>query len=291
MTDPQNNQTTGCCGPLATAPRPPASGSERSTHAQVREAYAKAADTPTDGSEALAQQAARAVGYSATDVSEAGSNANLGLACGNPQAIAQIQPGEVVLDLGSGAGFDALIAAPKLGDSGRFIGVDMTPAMLERARTNVANAGFARIAEFREGLIEQLPVVSGSVDLVISNCVINLSPDKAQVFREIYRVLKPGGRIAISDIALDRELPPQLKTSGAAWNACVGGAITWSEYREMIQHAGLAEISHTRVSAASLLGSCGNDPISQQLIATVEPAILEQAMRSVYSYSIQARKP
>lgn len=266
------------------------SGNQQDIHDQVRKAYSGAAAIPNGGAAGVAQKAARAVGYSAADLDRAGGDANLGLACGNPHAIAQLKAGEVVLDLGSGAGFDALIALPKLGASGRFIGVDMTPEMLERARVNVVNAGYAGTAEFREGLIEDLPVASGSVDVVISNCVINLSPDKPAVFREIFRVLRPGGRIAISDIALDHDLPPELRASGAAWDACLGGAITWTAYRELIDEAGFAQIEHSRVSAASLLGSCGNDPLSQQLIATVEPDMLKRAMGSVYSYSIQARK-
>lgn len=257
-------------------------------HEQVREAYARAAGS-VGGSDA--ERASLAVGYSDTDITEAGDSANLGLACGNPQAIANIVAGEVVVDLGSGAGFDALLVAPKLGPSGRFIGVDMTPAMLERARINSVNAGCADVVEFREGLIEALPVTSATVDVVISNCVINLSPDKPKVFAEIFRVLKPGGRIAISDIALDRPLPAELRASGDAWNACLGGAVTWAEYEAIIQHAGFKGVRHTRVSAASLLGSCGNDPLTQELIASAQPEMLQQVMSSVFSYSITARKP
>lgn len=257
----------------------------------MRNAYARAAQVPVEQPCGVAEKAALGVGYQAEDLQGVGADANLGLACGNPHAIAQIAEGETVVDLGSGAGLDALIAAPRLGASGRFIGVDMTPAMLKRARINAVKAGYAENVEFREGLIEALPVASGSVDVVISNCVINLSPDKPQVFREIFRVLKPGGRIAISDIALAQSLPPQVRDSGAAWNACLGGAITWEVYRTMIDDAGFVELAHTRTSAASLLSSCGNDPLSQELIATVEPDILQSVVRSVYSYSIQARKP
>lgn len=255
-------------------------------HAQVREAYAGVSVGGSD-----AKRATLAVGYSDADIAEAGDSANLGLACGNPQAIADIVEGEVVLDLGSGAGFDALLVAPKLGSSGRFIGVDMTPAMLERARVNSVNAGYAGIVEFREGLIEALPVTSATVDVAISNCVINLSPDKPKVFAEIFRVLKPGGRIAISDIVLDRALPAELKANGDAWNACLGGAVTWAEYEAIIQEAGFEGLRYTRVNAASLLNSCGNDPLTQQLIASAEPEMLRQVMSSVFSYSITAHKP
>jgi len=280
-TTPESSQTP------PSIPNPPGGGNG-DQHVQVREAYARAAQS-AGGSDA--KRATLAVGYSDADISQAGDSANLGLACGNPQAIADIVAGEVVLDLGSGAGFDALLVAPKLGASGRFIGVDMTPAMLERARINSVNAGCAGIVEFREGLIEALPVGSATVDVAISNCVINLSPDKPQVFSEIFRVLKPGGRIAISDIALDRPLPSELAESGDAWNACLGGAVTWSEYEAIIKAAGFEDVRHTRVSAASLLSSCGSDPLTQQLIASAEPEMLRQAMDSVYSYSITARKP
>lgn len=281
MTSPSQepSQTVSC------APKTAGSGEQ---HTQIREAYARAAQS-VGGSDA--KRATLAVGYSDADLGQAGDSANLGLACGNPQAIADIVAGEVVLDLGSGAGFDALLVAPKLGPSGRFIGVDMTPAMLERARINSVNAGYAGIVEFREGLIEALPVGSATVDVAISNCVINLSPDKPQVFSEIFRVLKPGGRIAISDIALDRPLPAELAASGDAWNACLGGAVTWSQYEAIIKAAGFEDIRHTRVSAASLLSSCGNDPLTQRLIASAEPEMLRQAMDSVYSYSITAHKP
>ncbi len=138
-------------------------------------------------------EAASRIGYTEEDATGAAAEANLGLGCGNPTALASLKAGEVVVDLGSGAGFDALLSAEKLGPEGRFIGVDMTPEMLERARTNAVNAGYARTVEFREGLIENLPVASDTVDVVMSNCVVNLSPDKPQVFREAYRVLKPGG--------------------------------------------------------------------------------------------------
>lgn len=286
MTEPAQHSSETDLHAAAAMPNPLSCCGGEEKHAQVREAYAGVSAGGRD-----AKRATLAVGYSDADIDEAGESANLGLACGNPQAIAGIVEGEVVLDLGSGAGFDALLVAPKLGSSGRFIGVDMTPEMLERARTNSVNAGYAGILEFREGLIEALPVISATVDVAISNCVINLSPDKPQVFAEIFRVLKPGGRIAISDIVLDRPLPAELRASGEAWNACLGGAVTWEEFETIIQAAGFEGLHYTRVSAASLLSSCGNDPLTQQLIASAEPEMLRQVMSSVFSYSITAHKP
>jgi ubiquinone/menaquinone biosynthesis C-methylase UbiE len=169
----------------------------------------------------------------------------MGLSCGNPTAIAALQPGQIVLDLGSGGGFDVFLAGPKVGKTGRVIGVDMTPEMLTKARRNIASyrqsTGLDNV-EFRLGEIEHLPVADASVDVVISNCVINLSPDKAQVWREIARVLKPGGRVAVSDMALLRPLPPQVAQMVEALVGCVAGAVLLEEYRRLVLAAGLAEV-------------------------------------------------
>ncbi|MEM6930952.1 MAG: arsenite methyltransferase, partial [Myxococcota bacterium] len=189
------------------------------------------------------EQTALRLGYAEADVIGPAKAGNLGLGCGNPTALAALREGEVVVDLGSGAGFDALVAAPKLGAEGRFIGVDMTPGMLGQARRNAVEAGFARTVEFREGVIEDLPVPSSSADVVISNCVINLSPDKPQVFREAFRVLKPGGRLAVTDIVLTEPMPEPLKGSAAGWIACVGGAIREAEYVGAMAAAGFVEIA------------------------------------------------
>jgi SAM-dependent methyltransferase len=180
----------------------------------------------------------------------------MGLSCGNPNALAALRPGEVVVDLGAGGGFDVFIAGRKVGPAGRAIGVDMTPEMLAKARGNLAayreQTGLDNV-EFRLGEIEHLPVADGSVDVVISNCVINLSPDKPQVWREIARVLKPGGRVAVSDLALLKPLPPAIVESVEAVVGCVAGAVLVSETERMVQEAGLVEVE-TRSRAAYIEG-------------------------------------
>jgi len=235
-------------------------------------------------------QTAALIGYAEEEITGAAAEANLGLGCGNPTALASLKPGETVVDLGSGAGFDALLSAEKLGPEGRFIGVDMTPEMLERARTNAVKAGFARTVEFREGLIENLPVASNSVDVVISNCVINLSPDKAPVFREAYRVLKPGGRLAVSDIVLSKPLPPDIAKVAESWIACVGGALVEDEYFGHMRAAGFENIEHTRKPAAPMLTSSLQDPMWKAAVELVgEERILELA-DTVFSYAVTAEK-
>jgi arsenite methyltransferase len=217
----------------------------------VRERYARAAGddeegcggepsccgAPGVGLETLSQ----AMGYTAAEVLAVAPGANLGLGCGNPQAIAALRPGEVVLDLGSGAGFDAFLAARQVGQRGRVIGVDMTPAMVSKARAN-AEAGGYRNAEFRLGEIEHLPVADGLVDVIISNCVINLSPDKPRVFAEAWRVLKPGGRLAISDVVASAELPEAIRRDLALYTGCMAGAIPVSELTAMLLGCGFAQV-------------------------------------------------
>ena len=235
-------------------------------------------------------QAAALIGYAEEDITGAAAEANLGLGCGNPTALASLKPGETVVDLGSGAGFDALISAEKLGPEGRFIGVDMTPEMLERARTNAVKAGYARTVEFREGLIENLPVASNSVDVVISNCVINLSPDKAQVFREAYRVLKPGGRLAVTDIVLSKPLPADIAKFAESWVACVGGALVEDEYFGHMRAAGFESIEHTRKPAGPMLTSSLQDPMWKAAVELVGEERIVELADSVFSYSVTAEK-
>ncbi len=219
------------------------------------------------------------LGYTSEDVATAGEG-NLGLGCGNPLALATIEPGMTVLDLGSGAGFDAFLAAERVGPNGRVIGVDMTPEMLALARKNATVRGATNV-EFREGRIERLPVEDASVDFVISNCVINLSPDKPAVFAELARVLKPGGRISLSDLVLTGELPEAVRASVLAYVGCVAGASSVGEYIARLLDAGLGEVALTRiVPAGSMLEGLegiggANDP----------------AARAVVSATFTARKP
>lgn len=183
-----------------------------------------------------------AIGYSAEQAAAIPEGANLGLGCGNPLAHAAIAPGETVLDLGSGAGIDCFLAAREAGPAGRAIGVDMTPAMLERARANAAKAGIANV-EFRLGEIENLPVADASVDVIISNCVVNLSPDKPRVFREAHRALRPGGRMLVSDLVLTREIGPDLRRNVELYVGCVAGAALKDEYLAQIRAAGFRDVA------------------------------------------------
>jgi SAM-dependent methyltransferase len=180
-------------------------------------------------------------GYSPAELATLPAGANLGLSCGNPQAVAAMQPGETVLDLGSGAGFDCFLAARQVGRSGRVIGVDMTDAMLEKARANAEKSGFGNI-EFRKGDIEALPVDDNSVDVTISNCVLNLVPDKDRAFREIHRVLKPGGRLAVSDMAWASEPSSAIRKDMEALVGCIGGALVLDDYVTRLKQAGFGRV-------------------------------------------------
>jgi ubiquinone/menaquinone biosynthesis C-methylase UbiE len=191
----------------------------------------------TDNAEGLAIT----FGYSADELETLPEGANLGLSCGNPQAVAAIRPGETVLDLGSGAGFDCFLAARQVGPAGRVIGVDMTDAMLEKARGNAVKAGVTNV-EFRKGDIESLPVENNSIDVVISNCVLNLVPDKDQAFREIHRVLKPGGRLAVSDMAWESEPAASVRRDLEALVGCIGGALVLDDYVTRLRRAGFASV-------------------------------------------------
>ncbi|NTW36284.1 MAG: arsenite methyltransferase [Syntrophobacteraceae bacterium] len=193
------------------------------------------------GSAPAADEIGRRIGYSDEDLKNAPEGANLGLGCGNPVALASLKEGEIVLDLGSGAGFDCFLAAGQVGQTGKVIGVDMTPDMLSKARDNAVKGGFDNV-EFRLGEIEHLPVPDSHVDAIISNCVINLSPEKDQVFREAFRVLKAGGRLMVSDIVLLRELPGAVRDSVAAYVGCIAGAVLKDQYLKGMRSAGFEDV-------------------------------------------------
>lgn len=218
----------------------------------VRERYGAIARGEVSGCGCSAPgTVAQAIGYTDADLAMA-QQANLGLGCGNPLALAEIKSGMTVLDLGSGAGFDAFLAWNRVGPTGRVIGVDMTDDMLERARLNATQLGASNV-EFRKGQIENLPVEDGSVDLVISNCVINLSTDKPAVFREIRRALKPGGQFAVSDLVLLKELSPEIANDVNAYVGCVAGASLLNDYIRMAIDAGLSDLSVPQIVPASKL--------------------------------------
>src|SRR5262249_53991975 len=205
--------------------KPMEEGMSSSIEEAVREKYGAVAASSLSSEHAGVGGVAEAFGYSAEELSSIPAEANMGLSCGNPTATANLRPGEVVVDLGSGGGLDVFLAARKVGPTGKAIGIDMTPAMLERARSNAKQQGLRNV-EFYESTIDKLPLPDHSVDCVISNCVINLAPDKQAVLNEIARVLKPGGRVAVSDIALKKPLPPEIGNDLLAYVGCIAGAIS-----------------------------------------------------------------
>lgn len=250
-----------------------------SVRQKVREGYGKIALTPSSccgegvsccgSSPEASEELVHHIGYSADDLAVLPEGANMGLSCGNPTALASLKPGEVVLDLGAGGGFDVFIAGRKVGPTGRAIGVDMTAEMLMKARRNAAvyreNTGLDNV-EFRLGEIEHQPVTDASVDVIISNCVINLSPDKPQVWREMARVLKPGGRVAVSDLALLKPLPEAVAGMVEALIGCVAGAVLVSETEQMARAAGLVDIKLTPKSDYVNAMTDWNDPLYRQIV-------------------------
>lgn len=217
----------------------------------------------------------------------------MGLGCGNPVALASLKEAEIVLDLGSGAGFDCFLAANKVGRNGRVIGVDMTPEMVEKARENAQKGNYENV-EFRLGEIENLPVADNYVDIVISNCVVNLSPDRGRVFEEAFRVLKAGGRLMVSDIVLVNELPDLIKNSVTAYIGCISGAITRDEYIEAVKNAGFQEVSI--IEETSLPLDCmANDPTTQRLtsglgVSGEELTKIGSSVRSMTLYGVKPNK-
>ena len=272
-----------------------------SVRQKVREGYGKIALTPSSccgrgvsccgSAPEAAEDLVRHIGYSVDDLASLPEGANMGLSCGNPTALASLKPGEVVLDLGAGGGFDVFIAGRKVGAAGRAIGVDMTAEMVAKARRNTAvyreSTGLDNV-EFRLGEIEHLPVADTSVDVIISNCVINLSPDKPQVWREMARVLKPGGRVAVSDLALLKPLPEAVVEMVEALIACVAGAVLVSETERMARAAGLVDIELTPKPDYVNAMTDWNDPLYRQIIEHL-PAGAKPA-DYITSLEVKARK-
>lgn len=222
----------------------------------VRESYSQVAESSNNGNScgeqssccgvsddtALNALVSTRLGYSQDDLDNVPAGADMGLGCGNPRAIASIKPGETILDLGSGGGFDCFLAASETGETGTVIGIDMTPTMISKARSNAVKGKYDHV-QFRLGEIEHMPVANDTVDVIISNCVINLSPDKAQVFSEAFRVLKPGGRLAISDVVASTELPEEIKTDLALYSGCMAGASQISEIQNILETCGFENIN------------------------------------------------
>jgi len=266
----------------------------------VREGYAKIAKkessccTPVSsccGSADLAQTISKNIGYTDEELESIPEGANLGLGCGNPVALASLAEGETVLDLGSGAGFDCFLAANKVGRRGKVIGVDMTSEMIEKAREN-AQKGNCQNVEFRLGEIENIPAADNSVDVVISNCVINLSPDKSRVFQEAFRVLKLGGRLMVSDIVLLKELPEFIRDSITAYVGCISGAMVKDDYIEAIKKAGFREV---RIMDETFfpIEYIANDPTAKAIInkMNIPSEEIKDIANSVLSIKVQGIKP
>jgi SAM-dependent methyltransferase len=265
----------------------------------VREGYAKVAMQGSSccgtidsycGTADRAEDISKKIGYSEEELKAVPDGANLGLGCGNPVALASLKEGETVLDLGSGPGLDCFLAADKVGKNGKVIGIDMTPEMLEKARSNAEKGNYSNV-EFRLGEIENLPVADNSVDVVISNCVINLSPDKRSVFRETFRVLKPGGRIMVSDVVLSKELPDFIKDSVDAYVGCISGAITRDEYLKTITDAGFKNagiVSETSIPVEEWI----NDPIAESVTKKlkVSSAQAKEVLGSISSIKVKGIK-
>jgi SAM-dependent methyltransferase len=273
--------------------------SEHEVRQVVREGYARVAKSTGSccgpaksccGASTL-ETVSLALGYSDEELAAVPDGADLGLGCGNPIALASLRPGETVLDLGSGAGIDCFLAARKVGAEGRVIGVDMTPEMLERARKNAADAHISNV-EFRLGEIEHLPVANNSVDAIISNCVINLSPDKPQVFREAFRALRPSGRLMVSDIVLDSPLPKGLLDSVAAYVGCISGASLKADYLRMMSAAGFSDVAIVSEERFPVEATA-SDPTLQALVRESRLSVdeLRRAAAGVLSIKVSALKP
>jgi SAM-dependent methyltransferase len=270
---------------------------------QVRSKYAAVAGSGLSGDHAGVRAVAEAFGYTPEELASIPAAANMGLSCGNPTAFATLRPGEVVVDLGCGGGLDVLLAADRVGPTGKAIGIDMTPEMIDRARRNAARRGLDNVA-FHLATIDRLPLPDGSADCIISNCVINLAPDKRAVFREMYRVLRPGGRVAVSDIALKKPLPEELARSILAYVGCVAGALPVEEYERGLREAGFDAVqvldTHRDLNAYAQVegqaGCCspaaappGGLPVSETCCGGPEAAGVHQALADILArYDVNA---
>ena len=267
----------------------------------VREGYADVAkqnrsccvpESSCCGPTNSAQTVAKKIGYSEEELKAVPEGANLGLGCGNPVALATLKQGEIVLDLGSGGGFDCFLAATKVGSNGKVIGVDMTPEMIDKARENAGNGGYENV-EFRLGEIEHLPAADNSVDAIISNCVINLSPAKNKVFAEAYRILKPGGRLMISDVVLLKELPVEVRDSVEAYIGCLSGAVLKDEYIRIMKAAGFKDVkivNETTVPADVWFSDEVAKDIIEKIGSTLSPEKIKESADSVASVQVYAVK-
>ena len=264
----------------------------------VRKGYAKIAREQTPccgpvssccGPSITADTISRSIGYSEEDLHSIPEGANLGLGCGNPVALASLKEGETVLDLGSGAGFDCFLVSKKVGESGRVIGVDMTPEMIEKARESAQNGNYDNV-EFRLGEIENLPVADGSIDVVISNCVINLSPDKKRVFEEAYRALRPGGRLMVSDIVLLKDLPECIKTSAEAYIGCLAGSVLKADYIKAVTDAGFDDVRIVDEAPYPLQYMLSEDAVRKIIGEGIPVEEMKALQSSILSMKVEGRK-
>jgi arsenite methyltransferase len=266
----------------------------------VQNRYGAVAASTLSGDQAGVRAVAQAFGYSAEELDSIPAEANMGLSCGNPTAFASVKPGETVVDLGCGGGLDVFLASLLVGPAGKVIGVDMTPQMIERARTNAARLNLSNV-EFHLGTIDRLPVADHSVDCVISNCVINLAADKTAVFREMYRALKPGGRVAVSDIALKKPLPEEIAQSVMAYVGCIAGAISVADYERGLKVAGFqsvhivdtgkdlnayAQVENQAGCCSPAMNSQGELPLAETCCAPADSGIHEALAELLARYNI-----
>ena len=262
----------------------------------VQEKYGAVAQSTLSGTDPGVHAVAEAFGYSPEELISIPAAANMGLSCGNPTATANLRPGETVVDLGSGGGLDVFLAARQVGPTGRAIGIDMTPAMIDRARENARTGSYANV-EFHLAPIDAIPLPDASVDCVLSNCVLNLAPDKPAVFREIFRILKPGGRLAVSDIALKAELPEAVATSLAAYVGCIAGALPLEIYRTGLAAAGFTNIAivdsgadlnaYAKVENQAACCSPAMPTVHQDLSTLLATHDINQAAASVKVYALK----